>query len=355
MQQYTAGLANQMAGAFESQPAQAWPVTVITNRQVPYDRYAPQVTVRPVVDVAGTGLQKTNFNLRGFESVYRAIRDARPDIVHFSGPHVWNPTLLFRMKQAGIKTIHTIHDLDPHSGAGYGRLLYLWNNSILRWADHVLVHGRIHRERLVQGGLSETRVSWTWLLHLFLSYEAEAALRKAAWHGTMEPFVLFFARIEAYKGVDTLLDAMRQLKGRSGLRAVVAGKGDLNQAVPDNVEVRNRLMGDAEATDLFRRCSLVVLPYRDATQSALIGAAYFFGKPVIVTRTGALPEYVEDGATGWIIEPGNAAALAEYFTDAFNDPARLQRMGQAGQAWYAARFQTERSTLRYMYERVAHV
>jgi glycosyltransferase involved in cell wall biosynthesis len=306
-----------------------------------------------VVEIAGTGLQKTNFSLRGFESVYRAIRAARPDVVHFTGPHVWNPALLLRLKRAGIKTIHTIHDLDPHSGAGYGRLLYFWNNSILRWADHILVHGQVYCERLVQRGLRETRVSYTPLLHLFLSYEAEATLRQTQPTAAREPFVLFFARIEAYKGIDTLFEAMR-LDSGCGVRAVVAGKGELEQAAPENVEVRNRLMGDAEAIDLFSRCSLVVLPYRDATQSALIGAAYFFRKPVIVTRTGALPEYVDDGVTGWIIEAGNAPALAERLCAAFTDPARLQQMGLAGRAWYEAQYRNERSTLRRMYEYVAH-
>src|SRR5512139_880830 len=133
MQQYTADLANQTAGAFESEAACAWPATVITNRRVPRDRYAPQLGVQPIVDIAGTGLQKTNFNLRGVGSVYCAIRAVRPDVVHFTAPHVWNPILLLRLKQAGIKTVHTIHDLDPHSGTRYGRLLYIWNNSILRW------------------------------------------------------------------------------------------------------------------------------------------------------------------------------------------------------------------------------
>jgi glycosyltransferase involved in cell wall biosynthesis len=258
------------------------------------------------------------------------------------------------LKQAGIKTIHTIHDLDPHSGTGYGGLLYLWNNSILRWADHILVHGQVYREQLVQRRLRETQVSYTPLLHLFLSYEAEAALRQTQPAATREPFVLFFARIEAYKGIDTLFEAMRQLNGHNAVRAIVAGKGELKQAVPENVEVRNRLMGDAEAIDLFSRCSLVVLPYRDATQSALIGAAYFFGKPVVVTRTGALPEYVADGVTGWIIEPGNATALAERLGVAIHDPARLQQMGQAGRGWYEAQYRDERSTLRRMYGRVTH-
>jgi glycosyltransferase involved in cell wall biosynthesis len=355
MQQYTANLTNQLADAFEISAAHAWPITVITNCRVPHDRYAPHVVVQPVVDVTGTGLQKTNLNLHGFEDVYRAICAARPDVVHFTGPHVWNPALLFRLKRAGIKTIHTIHDLDPHSGTGYGRLLHAWNNSILRWADHILVHGRIYQRRLAQQGLSDEQVSYAPLLHLFLSYEAEAALRQARTDIAFEPFALFFARIETYKGIDTLFEAMRQLNGHTRVCAIVAGRGELGHAAPENVEVRNRLLGDAEAIDLFSRCSVVVLPYRDATQSAVIAAAYFFGKPVIVTRTGALPEYVADGVTGWIFEPGNAPALANCLNAAISDPVRLQQMGQAGQAWYEAQYRNEPATLRHMYERVARV
>jgi glycosyltransferase involved in cell wall biosynthesis len=355
MHQYTAGMANQMVGALEHEPVRSWPVTVITNRRVPHDRYAPQVNVQSVVDVEGTGLQRTNFNLRGFEKVYRAIRAAQPNVVHFTGPHVWNPALLLRLKQAGIKTIHTLHDLDPHSGTGYGRLLYVWNNSILRWAGHILVHGQIYQKRLTQQGLLADRVTYTPLVHLFLSYQAEAALRQARPATTLEPFALFFARIEVYKGIDTLFAAMRQLNADTGIRAIVAGKGALDLTVPENVEVRNRLIGDAEAIDLFRRCSLVVLPYRDATQSAVIAAAYFFGKPVIVTQTGALPEYVAEGMTGWIIEPGNAPALAERLSRAISDPVRLQQMGEAAQAWYVEQYRNEASTLQGLYERAACV
>jgi glycosyltransferase involved in cell wall biosynthesis len=353
MQQYTAGLANQMAGAFVDGSDRPWQVTVISNHHVPRDRYAPQVEVRPIVDIAGTGLQKTNLSLRGFEKTYQAIRAAKADIVHFTGPHIWNPALLLRLKRAGIKTVHTIHDLDPHSGAGYGRLLYIWNNSILRLADHILVHGQIYHGRLAHQGLSDERVDYAPLLHLFLSYESEAVLRQTQPDTAFEPFALFFARIEPYKGIDILFEAMRHLRAGGRVHAVVAGRGDPGQAAPDNLEVRNRLIGDAEAIDLFRRCSVVVLPYRDATQSAVIAAAYFFGKPVIVTRTGALPEYVLGDVTGWIIEPGNATALADCLNMAVSDPARLRQMGQAARAWYETQRQNERSILKNMYERVA--
>ena len=232
-------------------------------------------------------------------------------------------------------------------------LLYLWNNSILRAANHILVHGQVYRERLLQQGLTAQQVSYAPLLHLFLSYEAEAALRRTPPAVNTESFALFFARIEAYKGVDTLLDAMRQLD-QPGARAVIAGKGEVVGTASSNVEIRNQWMGDAEAIDLFARCSVVVLPYRDATQSALIAAAYFFGKPVIVTRSGALPEYVSDGVTGWIIEPGDSQALAECLRGVFRDRVRTQQMGLAGRAWYDTHYRAEQTTLRYLYEHAAH-
>lgn len=97
---------------------------------------------------------------------------------------------------------------------------------------------------------------------------------------------------------------------------------------------------------------MVVLPYLDATQSALIAAAYFFGKPVIVTRTGALPEYVADGATGWVIEPNQPTELARCLQAALNNPAELRQMGQAGHEWYLAQRRLERRNLRQMYESV---
>ena len=56
--------------------------------------------------------------------------------------------------------------------------------------------------------------------------------------------------------------------------------------MPEGVEVRDRTIGDEEALALFRGAALLVLPYRDATQSALIAAAARLGVPSLVTRDG---------------------------------------------------------------------
>ena len=353
MHQYTSDLANRLAGASESDSSAA-EVTVIAPFRIALDRYAPHIKVLSLVKIEGTGLRRTNLNLRGLYQVYRAIKNSRPDVVHFTGPHIWNPILLQLLRHAHIPTVHTIHDLDPHSGASYGRLLHLWNGLILRWAGQILVHGQIYRDRLVARGVPPQRVLYTPLLMLCLSYHAEATLRQRAPLVNYEPFALFFGRIEAYKGVDVLIEALRRISNPIGLRAIVAGRRSdeytLPAILPDNVELRLHQIDDAEAIDLFSRCGVVVLPYRDATQSALIATAYFFGKPVIVTRTGALPEYVVEGQTGWIIDPENAGQLAGALQTALGDLTHASQVGGAGHEWYQAQRRQELKALKLLYE-----
>jgi alpha-maltose-1-phosphate synthase len=167
--------------------------------------------------------------------------------------------------------------------------------------------------------------------------------------------------MEAYKGVGTLLAAFAQAGERipEDWRLVLAGRGDLAKAwrgaLPARVEVRNRFIGDAEAVDLFRRCSLVVLPYIDATQSALPAAAYFFHKPVLVTRSGALAEYVVEGETGFVVRPGDVDGLAEGLAEAAGKRDQLARMGEAGRRWYDERREGDTARLEALYAQAARL
>ncbi|MBN1400389.1 MAG: glycosyltransferase family 4 protein, partial [Anaerolineae bacterium] len=234
-----------------------------------------------------------------------------------------------------------------------------WNRRILQAADHILIHGQIYKERLVGMGYHPERVTYAPLLHLFLAHRYWAEQGVLAQNVEREPFALFFGRLEAYKGIDRLISAWTMMSGpeAQGWQLVLAGSGPLENAwagaLPARVELRNRLIEDEEALDLFRRCSLVLLPYTRATQSAVIAAAYFFRKPVIVSPSGALPEYVEDGRTGWIIPAGHAPSFARCLSAAVSDPSRLARMGEAGRAWYNTQRAKEQDILLDMYARVA--
>jgi glycosyltransferase involved in cell wall biosynthesis len=277
---------------------------------------------------------------------------------------LWTPWLLRSLAKAGDPpppTVHTLHDLDPHAGRRFGPLIRTWNTLVMRGAGHLLVHGRSYYDRLLADGLCPAHVTYTPLLHLCFSYATEMRLQVESSTFNIQPstfnvqpFALFFGRIEAYKGLGVLIAAASRLPaGR--FRVVVAGPGRLEPAwmgpLPVQVELRNRLIEDAEALDLLQSCSLVVLPYLSGTQSALIAVAYYFGKPVVVTRTGALPEYVDEGVSGWVVPPGSPPGpLAACLTEALADPARLQRMGAAGREWRQHQRRSETATLTEMYE-----
>jgi glycosyltransferase involved in cell wall biosynthesis len=378
MHQYTADLANRwltvegskVAGcrfgsvtfepstSVEPQLAQS-PTRVITTANVPRDRYAPTVDLLTPLTTHGTGFSPEGLNLPAYRRVVSSIFNLQSSI-HFTGVHAWNVPLVYALRRHGVPVVHTLHDLDPHQGVRFAAAIRLWNRLIIRSGAHIVVHGQCYRDRLIAGGLAPERVTFLPLLHGFWGHEAEADLVELENQGRQvpqparPPLVIFFGRIEAYKGVDTLLAAWEQLmphqtvahsSGPLQPRLVIAGRaapGVQLPALPPGVELRDRRIDDAEGMELFRRASVLVLPYRDGTQSALPAAAYRFGVPVIATDSGALGEYVVPGKTGWVIPPGDVAALAGALAEALAAPDCLQKMGLAGQLWYhRARAQEE--------------
>ena len=355
MHQYTADLANRMVQAGHT-------VQLVTTEHHPAHRYLPDIERRTPVSNRTTGFSAEGIQLSSAEAVTEAVKALRPDVVHVTGPHLWNVLILRALRDDGIPVTHTLHDLDPHPGTAFGPLIRVWNQWIVRLADHVLVHANEYRDRLLEMGLERSRVGCTPLLHLFLGHIYLNTVVALADDVAYEPWVLFFGRIERYKGLDHLITAWAMMEAVNGREApaprlVLAGPGDLSDVwsgpLPPGIEVRNGLIEDEEALDLFRRCGLLVLPYMGATQSALIPAAYFFHKPVMAAPSGALDEYVEDGETGWVIEPNHPASLARCLAAAMRDRERLVDLGRAGHRWYQDRRKAELATLLRIYRRLS--
>lgn len=344
MYQVAADLANRLCQEHE--------VHLLAAQAAPADRFAPGVAIHRLTRAGNSGLEPASLDMGRLARVLRTAIALRPDLVHIVAPHVWNLPLVMWLREKGIPVVYTLHDPDPHVGTPLRRLVKWYTYWTARLADKVFVYGEVYRQRLVAAGFQSDRLAVVPLLHLFLGYQAEQKLWQAmaqpGWI-TYEPMCLFFGRLLPYKGVDILLDAFH-LWRPSGVQLVIAGNGDLNavrngRPLPEAVRVYDRHITDDLAVELFRTCRLVVLPYRDATQSALVAAAYVFRKPVLVTRCGAIPEYVRPGKTGFIIPPEDPLALAATLFDAFADPSRLPRMGEAGWEWYQAQRRQE-------YERV---
>jgi glycosyltransferase involved in cell wall biosynthesis len=334
MHQYTGDLAAQMVNAGHD-------VHIVTTAEVQgqHDRYPGAARIHTPVDQHSTGFSGEGLQANAMRRTHGCIVALQPDVVHFSGVHLWNPLLIASLRRHKLRVVHTLHDLDPHPGVAHGALIRLWNRGVIAWADGLVVHGERYRHRLLAAGRPPSTVLATPLLHSFLSATDHLLLEEHMPEIDYAPWALFFGRFEQYKGLDVLLRAQRILAQQAtGLGMVLAGAGDLRaiwpHALPQGVTLLNRRIDSAEGRQLFQRCGLLVLPYMGATQSALPATAYAFGKAALVSNSGALAEVVQPDVTGWVVPPGDAEALAGGLAAALNNPTRLAASGAAGRRWY---------------------
>lgn len=137
-----------------------------------------------------------------------------------------------------------------------------------------------------------------------------------------DSILLFFGYVRKYKGLDILLKAMPEvINSNPKVKLLIVGEfyddpssyleiiKKLN--IGKNVKVINRFVKNEEVGLYYGLCDLVILPYRSATQSAVLNVSYSFLKPVVATRVGGLGEFVENEETGFLVEPDSAASLAE--------------------------------------------
>jgi glycosyltransferase involved in cell wall biosynthesis len=134
------------------------------------------------------------------------------------------------------------------------------------------------------------------------------------------PLLLFCGFVRPYKGLDVLLDALPLALARRPLHLLVAGEfwqgADAARAqiarlgLADNVTLLDAYLPDELLAACIDRADVVVLPYRSATQSAVVQTAFGRGKPVITTDVGGLADAVANGRTGLVVPPEDPSALA---------------------------------------------
>jgi glycosyltransferase involved in cell wall biosynthesis len=139
------------------------------------------------------------------------------------------------------------------------------------------------------------------------------------------PVIVLVGRLMAYKGVDVALAAFGLVVAkRPECTMVVAGRGrlgdEIRAASPLGVELRDRYIPELELAALLDGARLVLLPYRDATQSGVGLLAIARGVPCIVSDVGALPELVPPGYD-WVVPPEDPGALGAAILKALDHPS----------------------------------
>jgi glycosyltransferase involved in cell wall biosynthesis len=301
--------------------------------------------------------RETDFlaDARAIHTLTRLMRASRPDVVH---THTTTAGGLGRIAARRAKVPVTVHTFHGHVLSGYlsgpqTRALTAAERALAKRTDALVSVSTRVRDELLALGIGRPE-QWRVVplgleLGELLGGPAERSASRAALGLAPEtPLVGIVGRLAAIKDHGTFLAmAARLAADRTDVSFVVAGDGSLRGALEAEAKslLGNRIRFLGWATDLpvlYGALDVVVLTSRnEGTPVALIeaGAA---GRPVVATDVGGVAEVVRDGASGFVVPPGDAAALAARVGTLLDDPEAARAMGLAGREWVRARFGSER-------------
>jgi glycosyltransferase involved in cell wall biosynthesis len=265
------------------------------------------------------------------------IKKLKCDITHLVLNEPWFNVCVPFIKSFPLIT--TVHDVRYHLGDRRSSIVPQWVTDLAtRFSSSLIVHGAGLKDYVCREFNVDPRLVFN-IPHMNYSFYRH-------WeHPEIQEQrnnILFFGSIWEYKGLRYLMEAEPYLsEALKEFKITIAGKGeDLTKyrgymIDPKNYEIINDFIPDEDVAGLFQKASVVVLPYVDASQSGVVPLAFAFGKPVVVTRVGSIPEVVDHADNGFIVEPRDSRALAEAIINILKDPALKQRMSER------ARFKAE--------------
>lgn len=266
----------------------------------------------------------------------RAIRHFCSDVVHVQ--EALRDELILALGLRGRRpVVLTVHDPEPHLGRDAARLRWSRRALYRRYLRQTCALAITHGAQLAQ---ALVRVA-PWL-HGRVRIAPHGPLGGSNVEAQLPPAalrLLFFGRIEVYKGLRYLVDAVLLLRERGlDVRATVAGRGPELAVHRERMErsgafeIRDAYIPADEVPQLFLGCTAVVLPYVEGTQSGVAAMAMGFGRPVVATRVGSIPELVREGINGRLVPPADAQALAEVIASTAAEPGGFERLAHGARA-----------------------
>jgi glycosyltransferase involved in cell wall biosynthesis len=263
----------------------------------------------------------------------RYLSDLKPDIVQFSKIHFpFEAIFLAQMRRRGLTLTQICHEFELRENrrGPFSSLTVRAYADIYQNFSAIFFHAKENCEKFlslfpfVQN--QRTHIiphgNSGWLLKHFPRDHDWSALRRRYGVKPGQPVVLFFGLLAPSKGLEDLVKAFALVRQSSDAKLLIAGYPtkhfgleELQEKIAaleltDHVFLDTRYIPLEEVGALMGLATLAVYPYRSSTQSGALQVAYTFGRPVVATAVGGLPEAVEHGRSGFLVPANSPNELA---------------------------------------------
>lgn len=285
----------------------------------------------------------------------RTMREVSGEVLHLNLPSTYDggvSALAWAAHRAGYRRIITTEHL-PMIDRKYRQ--FPVKVFFSQWIDRIIVPARATRSVLIRrhgmiprritavpNGVEETPP---------LSEQDRADLRRSWGAGPETVVIGIVGRLTRRKGHHDLLRAVEPLAVDPALPPwllVAVGEGeeaDRLRAQGEGLARAGRLrwLGQrADAPRLMRAFDLLTLPSTVETMPLTLLEGMAAGLPIVASDIYGIPEVVEPGETGWLVPPGDVAALRTRLRELLGDATRRREMGAAGRARYEREFTVRR-------------
>jgi glycosyltransferase involved in cell wall biosynthesis len=275
--------------------------------------------------------------------LWRELERIGPDVVHGQGTEEEYAFTAVTSRFPHVITfhgiMHRVHQVSPPPLFSTGHVCRWLETIVARQARHVIAISReVERFLAEQGSRARCYSIPNAMAPCYFAVQPRPR--------TAGDFrLLYVGAILPRKGVGDLVEALPRLPA-ARLRLIGPARPDYErtlrqQATRLGVAGQIEWLGVKLEDDIARVMAdsdLLVLPSLVENMPMCIGEAFAAGVPVVSTTAAGIPDWVEHGQTGWLVPPGNAAALAEAMAGLLADPALRARLAAAARAKALARY-----------------
>ena len=275
--------------------------------------------------------------LRSFFRAWRFFQREHVAVIHVNSSNFWRPAELLAARLLGIPILAHYHVINDQP------------TPAMAWCRAAIAVSHYTAEQSLPTAIYKPVIYNPISLDRF---DAGHSIRKELGLSESDIVVVFLGQIRDIKGVQDFIAMARQIPNPEAC-FLIAGEcrdpkrfpGSYSEQDLENMaggDTRIRYIGYVKKVeDIYHTADIVVVPSRWQEPLGLISLeAGACRKPVVATRVGGIPEVVEEGINGYLVEPGDVDGLSVRVMQLIADPALRARLGEAGRIRVEQNFTT---------------